>query len=212
MAQRTDLDDVVMLKEDIYPSNSHKTKEEKRIVHKKVISGTAKKKKPTLGSRVKEEIFPEREDSVIEYVLYQVIIPAAKDVLYDLVTGSIEVLLGGKGSSSRGKKSDSNRPYVSYNSYYDRDDRRSRGRDRRSRHDIDDYIFNSKREAELVIDKMLDILDDYEMVTVGDFHELIGERTSPMDYEWGWDNLRSAKVERTRDGYYLRLPKCIKVD
>lgn len=212
MAQRKEMDDVVLLKEEVYPSNSHKSKEEKRVVQKKIVKGTVKRKEPSLGQKVRDEIFPEDHDSVFTYVLYDVLIPAAKDVLYDLVTGSIEVLLGGKGSSSRDKKRDNNRSYVSYNSYYDNDRRSSRRSERRSRYQMDELIFNSKREAELILDKMLDILEDYEVVTVGDFYEMIGEKTNHMDYKWGWDNLRSAKVERTRDGYYLRLPRCVAID
>lgn len=213
MAQRKELDDVVILQQDIYPSNSNKSKEKNRIVKDKVVKGKVRKKKETLGHKIKDEMFSEGADSVFDYILWDVLIPAAKDAISDLVTGGIEVLLyGGKRSESNKIKRDKGRSYVSYSSYYDDDDRYSRRRSKRSNRRMDDYLFNSRNEAELVLDKMLDILDNYDVVTVGDFYEMIGEKTNPVDYKWGWDNLRSAKVDRVRDGYCLNLPKPIAID
>lgn len=217
MAER----DLVITRES-YPSNSHVSKAQGEEVKKKkvekVVKGKVVKRKKSLGRRMSETFLEEDGGSVMQYVIYDILIPAAKDTLSDLVKGGIEMLLYGEGGSrSRETYRDRGRSYsqsrVSYNRMYGRDDDRrlSPPRDRRGRracHDFDDIILDSREEAKMVLDELKNLIDQYDWASVEEFYDLVGMETSYVDCRWGWTNLRDAYIERVRGGgYVIRLPR-----
>jgi len=64
----------------------------------------------------------------------------------------------------------------------------------------------SRDEADLVVERMLDILDKYDVVSVADLNDLLGLPTSPIDNKWGWAILGRVEIRQTRDGYLIDLP------
>lgn len=215
MAERKDLERVVKL--DNFPSNSHNGKKEKVDEHvhvEKITSNKVKKKEKSLGQRVKAEIISEDSRSVADHLLWDILVPAIKDTVVDLVKNGIETLMyGGASSKDHRINRDRGSSYVRYNSYYEKDrDSRYRRSSSRRVDDLEDILFDSNAEAEKVLLAMLDMLDEYDFVTRGHFYELIGERTRPADFNWGWDNLRSARVERVRNGYIIKLPREVAID
>ena len=109
-----------------YKANSHKSKEnqekkkattEKKV--EKVINGKVVKK--TNNVRKLTDIFiSEDVKNVKSYVVMDVLVPAIKKAVSDIVTNGINMILYGE---SGGRKSNSNATYVSYNKYSDRDRR-----------------------------------------------------------------------------------------
>lgn len=206
-----------------YPSNSFSSKEaaepRKKVVKKekkveRVTTTKAVRKKQGLGSRLRDAVGGDDVGSIGEYVLYDVLIPAAKSTLSDIVTGGIEMLLYGERRQGGNRVSHQRgRSYVSYRSYYD-DDRRAPERrvHRKSKRGFEDVILSSRREADEVLSQLVDIVSQFEYVTVGDLYEMIGEDQDYTDEKWGWDNLYAAYVERVREGYLLHLPKPILLD
>lgn len=212
-----------ILKREEFPANSHRSKEgvkvkveEKKV--EKVVKGKVHRKKQSLGRRLSDTFLEEDGRSVGEYILYDVLIPAAKDTLSELVKGGIEMLLYGesRGASRRESYRDGSRTYVgaprtAYHRMSDgRDqDRRVRRRNarRKAMHEFDDIVFPSKAEAKEVLVAMRDIIDKFEVVTVEDFYDLIGETASYTDARWGWYDLRDAYLEPARGGgYIISLP------
>ena len=55
-------------------------------------------------------------------------------------------------------------------------------------------------------------MDEYRLVTVSDFYDLVGESGEYTDAKYGWQNIRNARVVRGRQGYYIELPKPIPID
>lgn len=105
------------------------------------------------------------------------------------------------------------RTRVSYDSYYDHKDNRPRySNNRRSSRLVDEVIFDHRDEAEDVLEAMLDAISDYGFITVGGFYDLVGVRTTPTDFKWGWETLNSAKVVRDRDGFIIYFPRPIAMD
>lgn len=208
---------------DVFPSNSKKVvakKEESKVVDK-VIKGKVVTRKKGIGKRFTETFLGEDVKGVGSYIVYDILIPAAKDTLEDLVKGSIEVLLRGESRGTSRVKRDKGKSYVSYSSYYksDRDDRDRRDRDRRepssrnrSRHKFDDIILESRGEAEEVLDLLVDHIEQYDMVTVSDLYGMVGIDPNFTDEKYGWTNLSSATVSRVRDGYLIDLPKTVQLD
>lgn len=197
-----------------YKPNSHKAKaEENAIAEKKVekvISGTAKVRKKTGARKVADVFISEDAANVKSYIVMDVIVPAIKDVLSNVVKDSIDMILFGGTSRSRNDRRKSNANHISYDRFYDRrdDDRRDSRTSIASRYNFDDITLESKAEAEEVLDRMEELLDTYGMVTVADLCDLVGISCEYTDNKYGWTNLSNARVVRLRGNeYMLDLPR-----
>jgi len=198
-----------------YPGNSHA---EKQIVRTdsdrkvtKVATGTVRKK--SFLNKVGSMFFGSDTDNVGSYILYDVLIPAAKNTLSEMVSSGIEMLLFGESRSTNTRR-DKGKSYVSYNSIYrDRDRDRDRSDYRiRATHRFDDIVIGSRAEAEDVLSSLVDLIDNYDAATVSDFYDLVGMTSDFTDNKYGWRNLNRATVNRVRDGYILAMPKPIPLD
>lgn len=196
---------------DEYKPNSHKFRadqkeapEERKKVEK-IVKGTVKTKKKTEASKFASLFISEDAKNVKSYVFMDVLIPAIKKAISDIVTDGVDMIL--YGSTGRRKK-DSTSSKISYRNFYDRrdDDRPANGPVPRVGYSYDDIILESKGEAEDVLSRMLEILDTYETVSVADLYDLVGVSGNFTDNRYGWTNLSSAETVRTRDGYKLKLP------
>jgi len=176
-----------------------------------VVKKPAVKQKKSLGKKFREVFLGDETQSVGDYVIHDILVPALKSMFNDMVSGGVEMMLFGERSNRRSNIArDRGRSYVSYSNYYRSDDRRDR-RDisptTRSRHDFDEIVFDSRGEAEEVLSHMVDLTIEYGMVSVADFYELSGIEAQFTDNKYGWTNLRDACTDRTRNGYVLRLPQ-----
>lgn len=193
-----------------YKPNSHRSKEEvnnppaEKKEIKPVVKGKVVKKKNNVR-KLTDVFVSEDVQNVKSYILMDVLVPAIKKAISDIVTNGIDMMLYGE--SGRTKKRSSS-DYVSYNRYYDRRDRDERYVTK-SRYSYDDIIFESRAEAEEVLDRMSEIIDTYGAVSVADLYDLVDVSGTYTDNNYGWDNLRNAEAVRVRDGYILKLPKII---
>lgn len=201
-----------------YQPNSHKSRElktteparEKKV--EKVVSG-AVKTRDNKGRKFADIFISEDASNVKSYIFMDVLVPAIKKAISDIVTDGIDMIL--YGGSGRGSKSRGETSRVSYRSYYeDRDRRRDSYGEygARSRFDYDDIIYETRGEAEKVRNQMLDIIDRYGVVTVGDMYDLSGLTPPYTANNYGWVNIRTAEAVRVRDGYILKLPKASPID
>lgn len=202
-----------------YASNSHKSKEakaelvpEKKV--EKVISGTAKSKKKSEIRKFTDVFVSEDMDSVKSYIVMDVLVPAIKKAISDIVTNGIDMLLYGEsGGSSTVKKNPASR--VSYRSYYEsQNDRRETRPINRNRvgYDYDDVILDSRGEAESVLTRMDELMETYGLVSVADFYDLVGITCNYTDNKYGWTDIRNASIVRTRDGYMIKMPRALPLD
>lgn len=175
--------------------------EEKKKVEK-VVRGQAKARKKTEMHKIKDAFFATDSTSFKSHFLYDVIIPNAKRIFLD----TLSELLGEK----RTTRSGTNAGRVSYRSYYeDRDKDRYRTQARSSvRYDYDDIAFTSRGDAEEVLSRMDELLEQYGQVTVADLYDLAGLTGDYTDNKYGWLNLASADVIRVSGGdYIIKLPR-----
>lgn len=197
-----------------YKPNSHKSKEEEQAKSnesipeksvEKVISGTAKTKKK---SKLKEVFVSEDVESVKSYILMDVLVPAVKKAISDIVTNGIDMILYGENGSDEHRKSTASK--ISYRSYYDKANQRDRSVGRiKPGYNYDDILLDNRGEAEEVLTRMDELVDTYGMVSVADFYDLVGVTGNYTDNKYGWTDIRNASVVRTRDGYMIKLPKAI---
>lgn len=193
--------------ENNYKPNSRKSKEERRENSserkvEKVVKGSVKTKKK---NKFTDVFISEDAANVKSYVLMDVLVPAIKKAISDIVTDGIDMILYGE--TGRTKKRSSNSSYVSYRSYSDKDRRDERRSSHRSGYRYDDIILESRGEAEEVLERMDELLDTYGVVSVADLYDLVGITGNYTDNKYGWTNIRNAEPVRVRDGYMLRLPK-----
>lgn len=198
---------------DNYPPN----KKEKEVASErkleKVVTGKVVKKKKGFFGRLSETFFGDDSSTVGSYILWDVLIPAAKNTISDMVTTGIEMILFGEGRSSRGIRRDRSRSYVSYTDYYKRGERdRDRDRVRTKPNSFEDVVIESRGEAEEVLERLVEMIETYDVVTVADYYDLVGIDSSYTDNKYGWTNLNRANVARVREGYVVSLPRPYPLD
>lgn len=215
--------EVRLPQEDDYPNNSNvlKDREVERDAKPKkeptkVTKGKVTQRKKPFGRRFAEAFGAQDGQGVFDYIIYDIIIPATKNMIVDSIIDGAEMAILGETRSRRRRPSDRGSTRYAYDrvSYRDRDRRwndRDRYEDRRTRSNLRDYediVFDSKADAEEVISGLIEIIDVSGQATVLDLYDLSGLK--PVDYavgNYGWTNLSTATTERTRDGYVLYLPK-----
>jgi len=200
-----------------YKSNSNRSKnEEKKELEQnekrteKIVTGVVKKKKRGLFSKLSGEFISEDAKNVKSYVFGEVLIPAIKKAISDIVTDGIDIILYGE-SRKGGRRSTADR--VSYRSYYDSSTRReSRAPMTYNGYSYDDIILSTRGEAEDVLSRMDELIDSYGLVRVADLYDLVGITGSFTDNKYGWTNIRNAEIMRVRDGYMIKMPRAVPID
>ena len=77
---------------------------------------------------------------------------------------------------------------------------------------IAELYFETRGEAEDVLDRMREIVSNYGIVSVADLYELAGVVGNYTDQRYGWTGLRNTDVVRTRYGYQIRLPRAMVIE
>lgn len=199
-----------------YKPNSNKYKEEqvanakkdeKRV--EKVVTGKVITKKEGFFTRMFKGFISEDAKDVKSYVFGDVLIPAIKKAISDIVTDGIDIILYGE---SRGKRGRSTADRVSYRNYYDRSDSYRRPAPSYNDYSYDNIILETRGEAEEVLARMDELMDTYGLVRVADLKDLVGITGTYTDNKYGWTNIRSAEVVRVRDGFTIKMPRAVVID
>lgn len=189
-----------------YKSNSNSSREresEKQAPKKKniekVTKGTARTKKK---SKFFDSFIAEDVKDVKDYLLGDVLIPTIKSTLADMVSNGIDMALFGE-VRGRKKPSRGGSGRTPYRDYYDRRDDRRREYRRPAAYDYESVIVESRGEAELVLDRMDEIIENYDSVSITDLYDLVGyDGGKYTDSKYGWTSLRGVDIARLRDGSY----------
>ena len=197
-----------------YKPNSHKFKNEEKTTEKKpakVISGKAKTRKKSELQKMTGAIISEDARNVKSYILMDVLLPAVKDAIEDIVTNGIRMILRGE-TGARRSSSNSGLSKISYNNAYKTNNRSYYGEPTRSGYSYDDIVLDSRGDVENVIRHMDDLISQYGSVSVAYLYDLVGILVTPNDNKWGWSNIRNAEPIRVKEGYLLKLPKAHPID
>jgi hypothetical protein len=213
-----------------FPSNSREPKQnpilEERDAEpikllKIVEEGTkvVRRKKP-LGARFLSMFGGSDGRNVADYVVFDVLGPALKDMLYDAFTQGFErMMFGGEphrgGRSRPGHRPQSSGSYTPYNRYAPsrpthperNPEPRTMSRRSRENHDFQDLILPTRAAAEDVLEVMFTRIERYHAVSVADLYQLVGEPYSHVDEAWGWRDLRRADVAHVSGGFLMNLPQ-----
>lgn len=195
-----------------YPSNSNRKKEEiskpKKEIEK-VITTDAIVHKKTLSDRFKNVFLGGEFKSSVRYISAEVLLPAFRNMIVDATTKGIERVIYGESAPKRPASTMQSR--MSYNTPVDRSYSKFASPNtytasRNRRYDVNNIILVSKEEAETVLERLNDIIERFDVVSVADLHQLVGLPSTYVDNKWGWSSLRFADVRQIREGFLLDLP------
>lgn len=196
-----------------FPPNSKTakagSKEPKQL--EKVASVNAKRRRKPLGSRFRETFVQGDAKSAGGYVVQTVVVPMIRDLMYEAAQSLLQKMIFGE---TRNRQTPPSGMFgrVDYtqmtNPTRAGQQAKTTSSQARARHSFDELVLDSRQGAEEVIDRMMDVLSQWEVVTVADLYTLVGFEAAHTDYKWGWTDLRGASVSRTRNGgYLLDLPQ-----
>ena len=201
---------------DNLPDNSHKARDEKKASAQeekrveKVVHGKVKTQKNN-KRKLADLFISEDAGNVKNYIFMDVIIPAVKKAIYDLVVGALDMsLYGGRGGGGRRSTADKV-SYRDYNSVSRRDTRSYESARTTSGYSYDDIVLETRGEAEAVLSRMDEIMEEYEIVRVADLYDLVGITGEHTDNKYGWTNIRNAKIVRVRDGWKIEMPRALPI-
>ena len=176
----------------------------------------AKIRRKSSAEQAASSFFASTVKDVVDYVVWDILLPSLKEGVFSLITGGASMaLFGDSRGPVRGGKDRNG--YTTYNSYYEGERAASRGP--RSRVDsrggsisVDDL---TRDEAYGIRDALIDYLDNYANVQVKDLYELAGcsETVKYTDSQWGWYSLREMEVRPLRNGMYsVIMPPVVRLE
>lgn len=203
-----------------YQGNSKKSKETENIPPKnieRVVDTKVIVQKKGIARKFRELFIEADFKTVIRYVATDVLLPAARNMILDASTKGVERMLYGESAMRR--RNFGSGPRITYNTpvnraYQDSPLRESTHRyapspspePRALQYSRNDFILSSREEAELVLERMNDIIDTYSVASVADLNDLVGLPTTHVDNKWGWSQLGNVQIRQIREGYLIDFP------
>lgn len=198
-----------MAERPLYPGNSNVDKakagnppEDKKV--EKVVKGEVKRKEVSTGRRLLRTFIVEDMSTVMSHIFEDVLVPEIQRTIIDMVTRSVEMIFGQ--STSQRSVTQRSPTYTSY-SRYSEPTRKTDSRNERRGALVADIILTTRMDAEEALDRMYEILNHYDVVSVADYYAIVGEKSTYTDNNFGWTNLKGAHVMSVKDGYILNLPR-----
>lgn len=203
-----------------FPPNSEASKQEadeKDI--KQVVQGKATRRKKPLWTKLRETFIGGDTKSANTHALFDILLPAARDMVWETGSEWLRTLVMGEGGRRRGSTPPQSGQFghVNYRGFSMGQSAsmsgpaRAMSRAARARHDFDEIVLDSRTDAEEVIDRLIDLVEKYDQASISDLYELVGLASAHTDRRWGWTDLRGAGVSRIASGYLLDLPDPIPI-
>lgn len=206
-----------------YQSNSNKDKKkaEKPQNLEPIVTGPVIQKEKGTWQKFKGVFFGGDFKSSAVHVVGDVFWPALRQLAFDIVVEGAKGVFFGESGYRR-------REPINYRSRYQyntpaslpRPDPRVSGilgpvarvpdqrpyRPPSPTREVNQLILYSRQEAENVLERMTDIIDKYDVASLGDLYQLLGLESTPIDNKWGWNYLHNTEIRQVRDGFLLDLP------
>lgn len=190
--------------------------EREKKVNTVVTSNKATKKKQSAGKSFLQEFIAEDATSIKDYLIFDVIIPATKNAISDLITGGVDMLLFGSVGGRRTSSSSRGTNYSSIStgrsgqrviSSESTTRTQSPSRSRNNIYQYEDVYLGTRGEAEAVLSEAFSTLQKYDALSVADLYEICGMDSNYTDNKYGWTNLNGACVQRTNEGFLVKMPR-----
>lgn len=168
--------------------------------------------------RFADSIISEDIADIKTYVKSEVVIPAIKKTISDIVSGvfdiirnSVDTALFGESNPRRNGRYSSRTPY---NSMYDNRNSVRREYDTR-RMSVFDYEYiehDTRGKAEWILNELREDIREYNFARVADLFSLSDMDPPSVSENYGWTDLSRASVKYERGKYVIKLPRAIPRD
>lgn len=211
------------------PTKEIETSEEKPKMEKVIDGKVTKHKKGLMERLVIGMLGPDGLPSITNHVSKEIIMPAIKNIIVDSVTSGVNMFMfGDRGNDSTPRSggyvgpSSGYRPKTNYGGTYQQKTNYGRPTTHtapvtkrpRGNH-IPDYSLETRNDALVVLDSMIDSARTYGQISVSDYYDLIGVETEFTDNDWGWlaEDLELAVIKPSRGarGFIVSLPPVTKL-
>lgn len=143
----------------------------------------------------------------VDYLINDQFIPYTQRTILDALNNFASMIILGEPSSAR--RSSVSGYHNSYDIGRKQSSTISQPKRYRSNHvDIEEYIFDNRKDAEDALRELRSIIRDYGNARKSDFLAIVGkqEYLTDTDEKWGWYDVSTADVRPYRDGWILTLP------
>lgn len=199
--------------------NSHKYKAEKAKgdVEKKkrerlspvVTSDKIASTKKPLGQRFMETFIAEDVTDIKTWLWRDMIVPGAQKALLDVLNFMFYGEVSRDERRSTRDRRDSRTDYRGY--YSGRSSEKRRSSSRRDRYEADDrvdfrnIVLRNRGDAEDLIDRLRDRIEDTGSVSVADLLDMVDATSRYTDNNWGWTDPRDIGIRRVSNGFLINV-------
>lgn len=171
-------------------------------------------KKESEARKLAKNFISEDYRNVKSHVFDEVVVPGIKRLVSDVIKNAIDWLLYGVAKGPTSAIGNGIRG-LEYNRIYNSAISNRGGYTQQSTQlnntrsgirDLDVISFDSRSDAELVLIRLQEVADTYELVSVADFYDIIGQTHSFTDNNWGWADLSNAKVVLINGRWVIKFP------
>lgn len=196
-----------------YSANSQKSKQSEQPAEERikgpVIVGTATERKEPLRKKFLSAYAGDSAQSVGNYLIMDVVVPATKNLIVDLVSQGINRLM--YGSSMPGRTNSfvgSMGSRVSYGKMFNgggsaaqqpTPQQQKMSPQGRANHNFGEIVLQTRSDGEMVLDSLRDLIEQYGSAKVVDLYRAVGVPTDFTDQKFGWTNLARAQVLQIRE-------------
>lgn len=200
---------------DLKPNSNAYKGQQQRV--QAVTKGNVVKKQRSLGRKFASFFF---EDMTFKEAMAMFVVdrlfPDLKDGLYNLCDGFLESFFYSGSKRPAARRTGSSTTYTSYNSMSNnngRSDKNYRSTSNRVANNFDDITFESRQDAEAVLDALSEACEKYKEVSIGDFYDAASvKRNGFTDNNFGWTDLRTAYITRSKGRWQIVMPKVIELN
>lgn len=187
--------------------------EDKKV--EKNSDGSVRIKKKSDLQKFADSVISEDVADIKHYVKSEVVIPAIKKTISDIVGGIFDIIrnsvdnaLFGDAYHPRNRSGSSRTPY---NSYYDgrNSSRREYDARRQSVFDYETLEYLNRGKAEQVLRDLRNDIIEYNFASVFDLYDHSDMDAPTTSSNYGWTDLSKARVQYERGVYVIKLPRAI---
>lgn len=200
-----------------YTGNSNRDKQNDEIPEKKVekvIEGSAIQRKTPLSRRIAQSFTGADARSVGQYVMFEVVLPQLKDLIYDVGSSALQRSLfgdrGGKASYTSSSRRTGYTPYNAMSTSAVNKVQQAVKPISPSSEEFGEIIVESRGEAQEVMDKISNLVESYGMASVSDLKAAVGITGTFTDEKFGWIGMGGTDIRRVggaQPGYLLIFPR-----
>jgi hypothetical protein len=178
-----------------------------QIIHGKVV-----RHKAPVHKRIARSLFASDIQDVGQFTLTDILVPAFKNMLFDVISkGSARALFGERGMVRAGTVGPVSTIKAKYSQMQEGTTVRELSPRDRATHTFDAVSLETRAEAVEAIEYLKGRIAKYGSTSVSDLYALLGVTSSFVDQRYGWTNLDTAATEQRRDGWLLALPQPVQL-